>query len=148
MTTLQPHTIYPFTYRTLASRAPHGGGYVYGVQFADKVVKVGRTKTPTQRLGALVPQAREVGISPLRFFLSPWYANWGHVENGVLADMRAEFAPYPAPEGFDGATEWFTGLKLEAALDIARRWEAVDVAAYPGGRRRIEGVRASEVDAA
>lgn len=145
---LQPHVIYPVG--PLVDLVPTRSREmrVYGIEFTNGIVKVGRSKNCQQRFKTLTSDAAVLGVLPTRFFISPYYSNAGRVELAVLATMRREFSTVsPLPEDFPASSEWFQDCHLERAVELANEWiEWETEYGFPIGMRRvdIEAKRAAE----
>lgn len=126
MTNLLPHVIYPFgPLLDLIDRRPRQY-VVYCVEFTDGVVKLGRSRDPAGRMRVIAKDGAVMGLSPLRFFVSPHYSNAGRVEQIALTALRDEGALLEAPTDLAARTEWITGVSIERALGLVAEWQPVE----------------------
>lgn len=66
-----------------------GGGYLYAVQFATGVVKIGRTTDPSSRLATHRRHAEAFGVAVTDVWLSPPHTNYQRNETALIhACMR------------------------------------------------------------
>lgn len=86
-------------------------GFVYALEFASGVTKIGCSTVPAQRLRNLIEPVEPFGIRPVRAWLTPKHANYTENEHRILSYAR----------GFSARTirEYFIDLDIERIVKYA-----------------------------